>query len=83
MTSNDEKIIAELVVHIDYIRNEMASIKNKLDSSATKEDLENMKAELKKQIEDNKIDFWTITKVSAGALSVIALIGVIIKAFAQ
>ena len=78
MGENDREIkaIAELMVHIQYMRTEIENLRNALENVATQDDIR----QLRKEIEANAPStfFRTVTHVAVGVVSVGAAIGVVI-----
>lgn len=91
MGNNNEelsRVVAELTVHIDYLRKELSSVRERLEQTATSSDLEALELRLKKQIDENAPSalFWTLTKAAAGVVSIAAAVGVflaLLKVFAK
>ena len=78
MGENDREIkaIAELMVHIQYMRTEIENLRDALRDVATQDDIK----QLRKEIEANAPStfFRTVTHVAVGVVSVGAAIGVVI-----
>jgi hypothetical protein len=78
MGENDREIkaIAELMVHIQYMRTEIESLRNALRNVATQDDIK----QLRKEIEANAPStfFRSMTHIAVGIVSVGAAVGVII-----
>lgn len=75
---NDIKTIAELGVHIRYLRDEVKGLSERIAEMATRKDIEDLEEKLRKEIEDNKPSnlFWGVTKVAAGVVAIGGAFGV-------
>ena len=78
MGENDREIkaIAELMVHIQYMRTEIQNVRDELKNVATQDDI----AQLRREIEANAPStfFKNLTQIAVGVVSVSAAVGVII-----